>query len=594
MAEAARTAAPVLPLWRIRARRKLDPDIAAALDRCHEYPFEKIGAFYAWVEENLGKKEKAYLDKIDRYYLLLLTLKRSDALDHGPKGNRWLYERCREVEAEPDGCLDLWARYHYKSSIITFAGIIQEILRDPEITIGLFSFTNKIAKGFLGQIKLELETNETLRLRHDDVLWWEPKKQAPKWSVDDGIIVKRRTNPKEATVSAFGLVDGQPTSKHFKLRVYDDVWTRDNVTTPEQITKTQEARELSENLTAHGGRQWNIGTRYSFADGYGMMIDRGIVKVRIYPATHNGKLEGEPVFLTPEEWADIKRKQPSTIAAQMLQNPTAGKDKMFRLAWNKPYWVRPRTLNVYILGDPSKGSPNRRSDNTSISVIGIDSANNRYILDGYRHRMRLTARWTALKTLHKKWKRMPGVLTVQVGYEQYGLQTDLEHFQDKMRQENYHFAIKEVGWTRDHTMSKADRVERLVPDLQGGNWFVPAVVWAGGRLCQWVVDEETDAVSFKPLDMDENGQQRPFVEPAQWRHLRESGQTYRIPLPIKRADEDNQIYDLTACWFEEMTYFPFGNRDDFLDSASRLYDMEPVAPRIIDPKDIEPGVYVDT
>jgi hypothetical protein len=72
----------------------------------------------------------------------------------------WLFERCREVEAEPYGYLDLWARFHYKSFIGTFAGIIQEIVRDPEVTVAIMSCTNQVAVPFLDQIKEEFERNE--------------------------------------------------------------------------------------------------------------------------------------------------------------------------------------------------------------------------------------------------------------------------------------------------------------------------------------------------------------------------------------------------------------------------------------------------
>ena len=137
----------------------------------------------------------------DRYYLLVSILGRTDAL------HPWLYARCREVEADPDGYLDLWARGHYKSTIDTFAGLIQEILKDQEITIGIFAHTRPIAKAFLIQIKLELETNRRLKLLYPDVLYADPKKESPAWS-ENGITVKRKGNPKERTIEAWGVVRG--------------------------------------------------------------------------------------------------------------------------------------------------------------------------------------------------------------------------------------------------------------------------------------------------------------------------------------------------------------------------------------------------
>lgn len=515
---------------------------------------------------------RAILGLCDRWYLATLLLRRHDLLAHG-NGSRWLYDRCREVEADPDDHLDLWARGHGKTSLISFAGVTQEILRDPDLTVCFLSFARPIAKSFLSNIKTEIEQNDNLRAIYRDVLWEDPQKQAPKWSEDDGITIRRSSNPKEQTIEAFGLIDGMPTSKHFGLLVYDDVVTDKNVSNPEQVRKTTQKFELSSNLGKFGSeRRWMIGTRYSYQDTYGELLTRGVVRPRLHPATSNGRPDGQPVFLTAEGWAKIKRDQPTQYAAQHLQNPAAGADTLFKATGLSGFELRPLTVNIYILVDPSKGTPNRRSDRTAIAVIAVDGRGNFYLVDGYRHRMKLETRWKVLKALHRHWSAQPGVQNVRVGYEQYGLQTDLESIEWRMRDEKYSFTIDELGTPKDHTRSKEDRVERLTPEFENRRFHIPAIVAnpAGGLMRWQVVD---DKVEFLPLKAEtkaraaalENMALRPLV----------CG-------PIKRFNEERQVYDLTRSFIEEYLLFPFGSHDDLIDAASRVFDIEASLPQIVD------------
>jgi len=407
-----------------------------------------------------------HLSRTDLYFLLWYTLGRLDAEDE------WILARCRDVQARPNGMLDLWAREHYKSTIITFAKTIQDILRshgtDPltsrEITVGIFSFNRPIAKGFLRQIKREFETNTILKWAFDDILYEHPHRDSPKWSEDDGLIVKRKSNPKESTVEAWGLVDGQPTSKHYGLLLYDDVVTIDSVRSPEMIAKTTEAWELSTNLGEEGGVSRIVGTRYHFNDTYRTIIDRKAAEVRLFPATHNGEEDGDPV-LKSEEWLRERRlKQgPYVFACQMLQRPKADKSQGFRMEWLRHYReINPAGMNVYMLVDPAN-EKKKRSDYTAIEVVGLGEDGNYYTLDLLRDKLSLTERGDAVFRLHRQWQ------PIATGYEKYGKDSDISYLEDRMERENYRFVITPLGGT----MSKNDRIRRLIPYFEQGRWWMP-------------------------------------------------------------------------------------------------------------------------
>jgi predicted phage terminase large subunit-like protein len=422
---------------------------------------EQALAVYAGALLDNDTEALRQLCRDDLFFLLVIGCKRGDM-------NRdWLYARCREVEACPDGCLDLWAREHYKSTIITFGKTIQDLLVDPNRTFGIFSHTRPIAKAFLKQIKEELEKNEFLKTCFPDVLWAEPGKQAPTWSLDGGITIKRDGNPKECSVEAWGLVDGQPTSKHFSHLVYDDVVTLESVTTPDQMKKTTDAWAVSLNLGAEGGARRMIGTRYHFNDTYRTVMERGAVRVRQYPATDNGKIDGYPVLMSPESLADKRRMMgPYVFGCQMLQDPKADSVQGFKMDWVR-YYERglPAPLNKYILVDPAK-KKKKDNDYTVIWVLGLAADQNVYVVDMIRDRLSLTQKADKIFELVKR-HRASGFQ--RVGYEEYGMQADIEHIQDRMERESYRFPIVALGGPTP----KEDRIRKLVPWFERGRIYLP-------------------------------------------------------------------------------------------------------------------------
>jgi predicted phage terminase large subunit-like protein len=166
-----------------------------------------------------------------------------------------------------------------------------------------------------------------------------------------------------------------------------------------------------------------------------------------------------------------------------------------------------------LLRDPAS-EKKRSSDYTVDIVVGLGKDKNYYIIDIERSRLNLTERTNQLFSLHEEYEPL------EVGYEQYGMQADIEHVEEKQKEMNYRFNITKVGGS----MPKNDRIKRLIPLFEQGRVFFPK------RL----------------LKTDERGIKRDIV---------------------KEFTDD------------EYLAFPVGVHDDMLDCLARIFDINTTFPK---------------
>jgi hypothetical protein len=161
---------------------------------------------------------------------------------------------------------------------------------------------------------------------------------------------------------------------------------------------------------------------------------------------------------------------------------------------------------------------------------------------------------------------MTGVQGVYCGYERYGMQADLEYFHMEMEKDGDTFEIAELNWVSEGGQSKDDRVQRLQPDFLQKRFHLAAV-----------------CVTKDGMPFETKNQTR----------ARDQGQAYCIFKPVFQKDEDGNLYSLNKGFLDEYLTYPFSAKKDLIDAASRLYDMEPKPPIIIDERFLEPEVFAD-
>jgi hypothetical protein len=416
----------------------------------YKYNYNKL---YFELQKNLDHKQElaAYRHCIlnDLWFIVYFVLK-------WPRANhKFIVDACSEIESGPQTqTIDLWFREAGKSTVITIARSIQEVLRNPSERVCIFSYARSPALSFLRNIKNILETSEILKACFPDVLYQDPEKEASKWSELEGLIVKRTGFHKESSFEAHGLLEGMPTGKHFSLLVFDDIVTADLVQTPDIMEKVKERVDMAINVGTADGRHRVVGTFYhhedplKYLEGKKDLNGIPLYLTRKKPATVDGSFSGKSIFL-PEARLALLRSNRQQFNCQQLLDPTPISDQ--KLDFNKiihiPYSLIPDRLYKFMVVD-SAGSEGKRRDHRETDawacwVIGVapeiddKGASDIYLLDGFIESLSLDEAMNKIVACYMRNGRV-----ISIGVEKVGAMTFEVHVANALRAKSRHISVE--------------------------------------------------------------------------------------------------------------------------------------------------------
>ncbi len=255
------------------------------------------------------------------------------------------------------------------------------------------------------------------------------------------------------------------------LDAYDNAWSsrRNNLATSPILVIMQRIHD--NDITAHLMRKAQGWVRLAIPMRYDSEVTFDAGKDIGRPDLNDPrKVEGELMFPArfPEEAVrDLEEDLGAYgTAGQLQQRPSPKGGGEFKKAWVCYWRTPPKGGNRYIIVDPAgerKPGVKGKRDNTAIGVIELCADGNYYLIDGVRDRLNLEERTKLLFKWHRQYK------PVGVGYEQYGMQTDIAHIKSKMEEESYRFRVIELGGS----MRKEDRIRRLIPLFSRGKFWLP-------------------------------------------------------------------------------------------------------------------------
>lgn len=352
------------------------------------------------------------------------------------------------------------ARGHLKSSIVTKAWTIQQVLKNPEIRILLANAVWDNSRKFLRSIQKYVGPGSALEKLFGSFL-------SPHWNQDE-CTIRTRTTILDAPTWATTGIEKEQTSQHYDLIVADDLVARENVGTPEQREKVHLYYKDLFDLLEPGGTIVVIGTRWHQDDLYAKILEEGgwdcFIRTAYQP-------DGSPTF--PEKFSldhlsSLRAvKGPYEFSAQYLNNPIDESASDFKRAWLKFYEpASAHPASLYLTVDPAL-SLSRDADYSGLVVAGMFADRVIRVVDAIHKRLVPSELVEEIFKLVEKWRLR------RIGIETFAFQKTLKYeIQRQQRERGVFFSIDELGRRNsghgEPLLSKEARIRRLQPYFEQG------------------------------------------------------------------------------------------------------------------------------
>lgn len=372
--------------------------------------------------------------------------------------------------------LHLHPRGHFKSTIITIAESIQDLLNNPNTTILIVNAILGNSIAFLRELKSHFIYNEKFRSLFPEFAIHD--------AADEGtteaftVVCRDKKWIREASVEVAGI-DKAVVSRHYDKIVFDDVVNDKNSSTQEQRQKVFDSYREFLSLLNPPGKVRIVGTRWHYYDLYGNLLEN------LLKARQNGQKEifkifkteaidiaGEPVF-TPrfslEFLKQLRDQQGAYIySCQYLNNPQPDEEKIFSrkdIKFTPKIIVPANTLtHTYVTTDPSVGQ-SESSDPAVILTITTNSEQEIFITSIVRD-------WfNPDEFINACLNKVIEVRPIKFAIETVSFQKTLKFFLEKEKiRRQVPVTIEEIK--RSTQVSKIERIKRIQPYLKAGKIYL--------------------------------------------------------------------------------------------------------------------------